>query len=317
MRAVLGLGYLLGINGQRRELFDLLFDATKDNPFFTGYSGESDAAYRTLWFGQYDDLSGSIPMVEQSIDNVVTEDALKATYANRVNFITHSTGGLVARYYTILHQERVRKIIMVASPNQGVSLAYLNTDCDPLVFYCPSRGEIDQVLQTVAGWLLPRYPALYDGSSGGNPCKPAPDLNPPLNPPIFPDELVSDVTYINIYAETSVLTGDTPGDTPWDLLATLNDQGDWYDDVDKRPLDQAEQCGFDPTVDTPPVWCEATPTSWSELRLGDGTVAIGNACLPGVQNVKVQASKVHKDLLSDFAVQLEILIALDLPFPVQ
>jgi probable HAF family extracellular repeat protein len=294
IRAVFGP---LAIDGQRKDLFGLLYNRTSSDPFRTGYSGELDAPYRTLWFGRYNDLSGTIPMVQQSINSVVVE-ALASTYASRVHFITHSTGGLVARYYTTtLGQQRVRKVIMIACPNQGLSLTCLATSGF-------SRDEINGLLQTVAGWLLPRYQALYDVK---NPCSGLPALKPALNVPPFPDlPAPPGISYISICAETL----GNKGDTGWDLVASIRSwpSGDYYSSVKERVLSQADRCGFTP----PAIWCTSTPSSWSQLRRGDGTVAVGNACLPGATNVKVQATMQHRDLISDVVIQQEILRALGL-----
>ena len=53
--------------------------------------------------------------------------ALNRTYADKVNLLGHSMGGLIARYYAghTLNQSKVNKVIMVGSPNKGTTLFYI------------------------------------------------------------------------------------------------------------------------------------------------------------------------------------------------
>lgn len=204
---------------------------------------------------------------------------------------------------------------MVAAPNQGLSLTYFAASASKGW----SREEIDQLLaNTVVGWLLPRtdmYQALYDGSKNGDLCVHPEPLIPPLDDvglsfKKFDVSPPDGVEYINIYAKTKGKKG------LWDLAATRNSSGDWYG-FRKRPVTKVDdKCGK-PIL--PTIICDGIPSNpitWEDLQWGDGTVPLGNACLPASmgQNiyVEVDAKYPHIQLLSAPEIREQIRKALGL-----
>ena len=331
---ITGLTTLL-LRGQADTLFQALAAATQSQPFHSPYLKETTANdYATFRFLRWNDLTGTIASIQQTLHATVTA-ALESTYANRVNLISHSTGGLIARYYVThysqaIDRQRVHKLIMVASPNQGVSEVYVRTSGFV-------RLDINLLLATtVGGWLLPRsgdlngepevYRPLYNGALGAPACAPAAPVIPPLDVDGFSFRSVDtpppfDVAFTNIYAQTL----GSQGKTSWDVNATLNVTGDWYT-TKVRPITASGLCPVEPlpasfavcpgmpVVTGTEATVKARKDGWNRLRRGDGTVALGNACLPhpGVHNVYVVSLLPHAQLLSSPSIQCEILTALGL-----
>ncbi|MFH1802934.1 MAG: alpha/beta hydrolase [archaeon] len=79
--------------------------------------------------------------------NSIVESVKKKTGKDKVVLVTHSMGGLVARrYIQIFGEDDVYKLIMVASPNQGIS--------ERVYSFCKAFGESQECDDMVKGSLL-------------------------------------------------------------------------------------------------------------------------------------------------------------------
>ena len=91
------------------------------------------ARYKSLWQFDYDSIHGKPEIVTGELDALIrriTGPVSKETYADKVNLVGHSLGGLIGRYYvTSPHLEgsdKVHRLIMVGTPNNGSSTAQLH-----------------------------------------------------------------------------------------------------------------------------------------------------------------------------------------------
>jgi len=142
-----------------------------------GYYIDDTSGYRSVWgprdilFSPQDATSEDI--VKQ-MDNWI-DNALKNTYAAKVNIIGVSLGGLVGRYYiTEYDASKVYKLIMVTVVNEGSSLFE-----GKYILGIPTRMTAEAILRNTEGkvnilnWLFPTYQSLYtsDGEEVPHPFK--------------------------------------------------------------------------------------------------------------------------------------------------
>jgi len=200
----------------RAHFYDGLMEFMKRNG---GYVEYSDAWYRTLWGP--DDLSyqgdkESPSSIVSKIDSWVNA-ALNRTYADKVNLVGHSLGGLMARYYAghTANQSKVNKVIMVGSPNKGATLFYIEafkekTKTDAERNLCIPGTTTHNLLL----WTEPIYQCLYDTD--------AKTINHPFNNNYGPDYNPS-VRYYSIFG--------TEKPTPYQL--TVAKTNGWYSSIDQ------------------------------------------------------------------------------------
>ena len=107
-------------------------DQTKE-PFITGYTTD-ESPYQTIWRRNWQE-SWTPRQVGDWLHRLIS-DVRSATYAARVNIVGHSMGGLIGRYYASdadgWHPDastRVHKLIMIGTPNRGVTKFYIFTGC--------------------------------------------------------------------------------------------------------------------------------------------------------------------------------------------
>jgi pimeloyl-ACP methyl ester carboxylesterase len=231
--------------------------AETSGPFTTGYTTDP-TWYRTLWRGGWN-FSSSYDTLAHWLDGWVS-DALDATYAERVNIIGHSFGGLIARYYVSDPDDlvpdaasRVHKLVMIGTPNSGATLFYTVTDDK-------SRTEVEdwRTREPITLWGLPRYvdslgasiACLYERGTL-TPIWPDPlVVRPELHgadgslltyPEGWPDVLVRPVgvTYYSIYRDN------IPTDY---LLWATPTRENWYSFTRKSGKDTMPQEGGDGMV---------------------------------------------------------------------
>ena len=142
-----------------------------------GYD-DSESGYKTL-FGQPEirfSPQDTTPMdMVKQMDGWI-DNALRNTYAEKVNIIGVSLGGLVSRYYITEHDaDRMCKLIMVTVVNEGSSLFEgeffigLTSDrAEAQAFLLNSEGK-----ENLSNWLFPTYQTLYtpDGKEVLHPFK--------------------------------------------------------------------------------------------------------------------------------------------------
>jgi pimeloyl-ACP methyl ester carboxylesterase len=185
-----------------------------------GYTTDS-SSYQTLWFERYSSQKLSQDQVSNWLDGLVRE-AFDATYADQVNIIGHSLGGLVGRnYINNVGNNNVHKLIMVGTPNKGSSQFYIKT----------SSWSINKVNKKferspLAQWLIPTYEALYDIDKNL--------INPPIHNNFPNTPAQPGVTYYSIY--------NIALETPYHLIA--KPYRGWYEVMNKTYY----QIGGDGTV---------------------------------------------------------------------
>ncbi len=154
-------------------------DLLQDTFFFLPYEGlqgfladngyDADPSlYRTLWGppGIHYSSQESTPAEVGQMLKAWIDQAVGSTYADKVDLIGHSLGGLLCRYYAteVDVDRRVRRVIMVGTPNEGSSEFYVEAFTHP-------KDWADKKLHTTEGeWnvrslLAPTYPTLWISGS--------------------------------------------------------------------------------------------------------------------------------------------------------
>ena len=80
--------------------------------------------YKAFGYVPYDDLNGT-PSGDEMAWKQRSSTFWNSTYADDVDLVTHSTGGLLARaYLASVPDAPVDQLVMVACPNRGTNEAY-------------------------------------------------------------------------------------------------------------------------------------------------------------------------------------------------
>ena len=130
-----------------------------------GYN-DSESDYRTMW-GQpdirYSPRDATPADIVKQMDGWI-DNALRNTYAEKVNIIGVSLGGLVGRYYITEHNpSKIYKLIMVTVVNGGSSLF----EGEFFIKLTANRTEAQAFLlnfegkENLSNWLFPTYQSLY------------------------------------------------------------------------------------------------------------------------------------------------------------
>ena len=92
-------------------------------------------SYPTVYILVYPSLNpnGNAWLAENYMAKEVNK-ALSTSYADRVDIVAHSMGGLISRYYIEVMggEEKVRKLIMIGTPNEGAAGAHIALEEDAL-----------------------------------------------------------------------------------------------------------------------------------------------------------------------------------------
>ncbi|MDD1638901.1 MAG: alpha/beta fold hydrolase, partial [Methanomicrobiales archaeon] len=148
-------------------------------------------------------------------------DRAKAhSYADKVNLVGHSFGGLLSRYYASERPQYVNKVVTVGSPMQGVTFAYQTIFTQE----AKNRWEVVDNLTVHEGpyagqpcalyWGIPKYSAVI------LPSNPPAGINTAFTS-TYSAPIRSGVDYHFIYATNH-------GDTPYKVTLALNSGGQWY-----------------------------------------------------------------------------------------
>ncbi len=188
-----------------------IYESLIDHFKLEGYTTDP-TWYQTIWFKHYLTQKWSSNQVVDWLDRIVI-DAIDATYANKVNIVGHSLGGLIGRYYISEHADHaVNAMVMIGTPNSGSTAFYISSD----------RWSLDRVLRKIdkaplIQWVIPTYPSLFDIN------------NNIVSPPIannYPDPALSpNVRYLSIY-NTAI------GTTPEQIQ--VEDRKGWFDALDNN-----------------------------------------------------------------------------------
>ena len=120
-----------------------------------------------------DDKCGSAASHATELQGIV-QNISQLTGSEKVNIVAHSKGGLDARAYLSKGEDKVANLIMIGTPNAGVSIAFLNNFCAPAVWDMRPGATVDDApgnphtqYYTISGDWLPFI--------GGNLYIPGPD----------------------------------------------------------------------------------------------------------------------------------------------
>ena len=181
-----------------------------------GYDADSASGYRTLWGPQDIQFSALNDSPEAITEKMTTwiDTATKATYADKVNIVGMSVGGLIGRYYVTEHEATpVNKLIMIGTPHDGNPFMYQVT-------FQMSRKEAETLLHTQKGkentlyWLFPSFQSLYNSDDKEIP-HPIKNLFHENGYDKLPP---AGVNYYSIFSAER--------ESPYELI--VEKQGDWY-----------------------------------------------------------------------------------------
>jgi len=123
------------------------------------------AGYQTVEF-DYPSTQVTIPEAARNLDKVI--QSLEGV--DEINFVVHSMGGLVVRAYTKDFEDpRIKRMVMLGTPNRGAELADLTHQS---WFLRTAGGPAARQLGTRSNGLIPQLPvpkfefAVIAGSSG-------------------------------------------------------------------------------------------------------------------------------------------------------
>jgi len=167
--------YLWAYRGLHKFLCDNGYNPEKEWPDFWKQDlidkGYSIKEYKTLWDpivgAMYTNPSRACPGQILGEMNKLVEEVRSYSYAERANFVGHSFGGLVARYYALEEPEKVNKVITVGTPHKGISYFFEVSFKDfenseeasekYIIQKGPWSGQFSALL-----WIVPKYQCLYD-----------------------------------------------------------------------------------------------------------------------------------------------------------
>jgi len=201
-----------------------------------GYDANPKALYKTLWGPMpYSSQQDTDAEIAARVFSWVVETQ-KATYADKVNLVGHSLGGLIGRYYVTQGggASDVHKLITVGTALRGSTEFYVRA-------FALSPQQVDKKLHTSDGpdthnlrvWLSPTYECLFVNDHGKR-GQSVDLLYPNLFSPV-PSPSDVGVGYYCIYGRQPVnrtasellLTPVKVGPIPWYRCAkTFYDEGD-------------------------------------------------------------------------------------------
>jgi pimeloyl-ACP methyl ester carboxylesterase len=143
-----------------RPFKDFLVDNGYENK--DTWDTDDGPKYRTLWDPEppaspmYPSPTGAdATAIRDTIDTLLSE-VWEHNYASKVDFVGHSFGGLVARYYASERPANVNKVITVGAPHDGLTEFYNKA-------FSMSRTQFEGQCPegSVLRWTVPTYPCTY------------------------------------------------------------------------------------------------------------------------------------------------------------
>jgi probable HAF family extracellular repeat protein len=189
-----------------------------------GYTKHPDV-YRTLWDPKDPETDYTNPWkaspetITQDMDKLMVQ-VEKYSYAQKVNLIGHSFGGLVARYYANQEPARVNTVITAGTPHEGTTRFWewcfeeyhskADADAALTISSGPQLGK-----QCIIPWTVPIYECLY--TAVGDPITQLPYQN------TFTYGPGNGVKYYSLFTDYH--------DSPASLLVNKKEGQDWYNVV--------------------------------------------------------------------------------------
>lgn len=125
--------------------------------------------YKTLWGPpeiKYSSQEDTPEEIAGKLDNWINA-ALNATYADKINLIGHSLGGMIGRYYITEHDNgnHVKRLILVGSPNKGSTQFYKKL-YENTPQWAEAKLHTSDGFPNCRGWLSSTYNTLYNSETG-------------------------------------------------------------------------------------------------------------------------------------------------------
>ncbi|MBN2543388.1 alpha/beta fold hydrolase [bacterium] len=212
--------------------YQKLSEALKKN-HYTIKKSSSDTRYITLWDPKdrrigYSSVSYATASDINSDFTRIRDLVRDNSYANKFNIVAHSTGGLTARYWALLHSDSISTVITVGTPHDGITRFYE----EPFKSKYENRPDfISKCLKTTVGgstdntlaWFVPKWDAL-DESRVTAPKDPSNPLCPFFSNS-YEWGFTSKVKFYVLYSKGF--------DTPYEVVIEERENG-WYDYVKTR-----------------------------------------------------------------------------------
>ena len=204
-------------------------DALKKHGYLssTHYGTSTQLAYRTLWdpsdpVVQYNDVRDvTVAQLQQMMDNVLQQVRLHS-YANKMNLVGKSFGGLIARDYAAENPSGVNTVIAIGTPHMGTVVFYSLVLKD----YPSMKAALQAIPKDRAAyWTVPTYANALQFENGNQ----APNL---FTNPLADVGKATGVTYYCIYSDYNANTPESltvKSSNGWyAVVNTQTGQGDGY-----------------------------------------------------------------------------------------
>lgn len=189
----------------------------KEDNYVTLWDPEdSNIGYSSLSFATEEDLLEDMDRVTDLVkDN---------SYADRFNVVGHSTGGLVARFWSSKDSAKFNKIVTVGTPHEGICKFYemvlqknykSHKDVEEKLLQTKPNGNVPNTLS----WFVPKMPywdAINQSIYQIDPTSP----NDPYFENTFNYPYSSSVDYYLIYGDNI--------QTDYSVVISLNNKTGWY-----------------------------------------------------------------------------------------
>jgi hypothetical protein len=190
----------------------------------------NEKRYVTLWDPQDSDIGYSSPSFATTNDldgdfTRILDLVKKHSYADRMNIIGHSTGGLVARYWSSQKPAFINKVITVGTPHEGIARFYE----EPFLEQYKNREDFERMrLMTEPGgntpnlisWFVPKWDAIDQSKYKLTSSDPNPYFTNTFDYQYSPE-----VNYYLIYGMYRQPSDDS---TPYNVVIDIRNDKQWY-----------------------------------------------------------------------------------------
>jgi hypothetical protein len=185
--------------------------------------------YTNPWMARPNDMEndvGKLLSKQRDQDGQFVGEVWNYCYADKVNFVGHSFGGLVARYYASKHPDEVNEIITAGTPHLGVTFFYV------MAFSRTSKKAFEDEFTRYADncalrWVIPTYRCTYLKREGGE-IEP---FDPKIASGLFTNTFEGAPANFSVFCGRSEIGTDGKEvlryETQEDIVLTEKDNG-WY-----------------------------------------------------------------------------------------